>query len=94
MLNSTDEVDHIMLAIHAIVAINQTQSSLNRKRVNAEEQRDALVLRAYYLGLQYPGCSLDPFSDSQHPLKDDLTHSFLLGTGAADTSIPKTAVIH
>lgn len=94
MIKSTDEVDQLMLAIHAIVAINQTQACLNRKRVNAEEQRDALVLRAYYLGLQYPGCSLDPFSDSKHPLKDDLTRSFLLGTGASDTSVPKSAVIH
>lgn len=94
MLYTANDVDPLMLSIHATIVINEVQSSLQKRRVTEDEYRDALVLRAYYLGLQYPGCSFDPFSESKHPYKDELTRSFHLGTGTVDSNVPKLAVIH
>ena len=94
MCNQNSKVDPELLAIHASIAINQVIAKLRSDHVPREHYRDALVMQAFLLGLQYPGCMLDPFVDSRHKYRDELARSFRLGTGTADQTVPTYAVVH
>jgi hypothetical protein len=73
-----------LLMIRARMIIKGVDNKM--KHCSSDEVRQALVLKAYYFGKEYPNCPFNPFAKVEHPDQKDLIESFFLGTDGTVSS--------
>ncbi|MFC1337412.1 MAG: hypothetical protein G8D91_22355 [gamma proteobacterium symbiont of Clathrolucina costata] len=74
-----------LLRLRARMVIKQVERKLRFR--SEDERRTGLSIRAYYLGREYPNARTNPFSQIEHPFRDDLVKGFSDGTSNVTSHI-------
>ena len=80
------ELDKALLRLRASMVLKAAEQKL--KRCSDEDRRTGLTLRAYYLGREFSGAEVNPFTEMDHPNKEELVHGFSMGASSASVDNP------
>jgi hypothetical protein len=70
------DINEALLRLRASMILKEVE--LKVRYSSEEDKKSVFMIRAYYLGKEFPNAALNPFLDLEHPFRDDLVEGVLV----------------